>query len=115
MTSDVVVHDDSIIDTTKRTDETATANEHLNGFNEHLNGLYEDLNGFHKENDLKKGMFLVDHCFRIIEAAKPVWWAMENPANGRLKELIGPAKFVYQPWEFGSPWTKRTALWGESR
>jgi len=45
-------------------------------------------NGFHKENDLKKGMFLVDHCFRIIEVAKPVWWAMENPANGRLKELI---------------------------
>jgi len=20
--------------------------------------------------------------------------------------------FIYQPWEFGSPWTKKTALWG---
>jgi len=68
---------------------------------------------FHKENDIDKGMFLVDHCFRIIEAAKPVWWVMENPATGKLKELIGPAKFVYQPWEYGSPWTKKTALWGE--
>lgn len=70
-------------------------------------------NGFHKTNDLKKGMFLVDHCFRIIEAAKPKWWLLENPANGKLKEVIGAPKFIYQPWEYGSPWTKRTGLWGE--
>lgn len=25
-------------------------------------------NGFHKENDLKKGMFLVDHCFRYFKS-----------------------------------------------
>ena len=22
-------------------------------------------------------------------------------------------KVCYQPWEYGSPWTKKTALWGE--
>jgi len=69
-------------------------------------------NGFHKENDLEKGMFLVNHCLRIIKEAKPKWWVMENPANGRLKEFLGKPKFIYQPWEFGSPWTKKTALWG---
>ena len=57
-------------------------------------------------------MFLVNHCLRIIEAAKPKWWVIENPANGRLKEFLGAPKLVYQPWEYGSPWTKKTALWG---
>lgn len=73
---------------------------------------FSTANGFHKENDLEKGMFLVNHCLRIIEEANPKWWAIENPANGRLKEFLGKPKFVYQPWEFGSPWTKKTALWG---
>jgi hypothetical protein len=37
---------------------------------------------------------------------------LENPANGSLKKFIGKPVFVYQPWQFGSPWTKKTALWG---
>lgn len=69
--------------------------------------------GFHKENDIEKGMFLVNHCIRIIEQAKPAFWVIENPFNGRLKDVLGKPKFVYQPWEFGSPWTKKTALWGD--
>lgn len=63
--------------------------------------------------DLEKGMFLVNHCLRIIKEANPIWWAIENPFNGRLKEILGKPNFVYQPWEFGSPWTKKTALWGD--
>jgi len=74
---------------------------------------FSTANGFHKENDLEKGMFLVNHCMRIIKQANPKWWVIENPANGRLKDMIGKPNFVYQPWEFGSPWTKRTALWGK--
>ena len=58
--------------------------------------------GFHKENDIEKGMFLVNHCIRIIEEAKPYFWVIENPFNGRLKDILGKPKFVYQPWEFGS-------------
>jgi hypothetical protein len=74
---------------------------------------FSTANGFHKENDLEKGMFLVNHCLRIIEVSKPNFWVIENPATGRLKEFLGKPKFVYQPWEYGSPWTKKTALWGD--
>lgn len=73
---------------------------------------FSTANGFHKVNDLDKGMFLVEHCLRIIEEADPVWWALENPANGRLRQVLGPPAMVYQPWQYGSPWTKKTALWG---
>lgn len=69
--------------------------------------------GFHLENDIEAGMFLVNHCLRIIEEANPVFWALENPANGRLKEILGKPKYIYQPWQYGSPWTKKTALWGK--
>ena len=69
--------------------------------------------GFHKENDIDKGMFLVNHCMRIIEETKPKFWVIENPFNGKLKSVIGDPKYVYQPWQYGSPWTKKTALWGE--
>jgi hypothetical protein len=65
-----------------------------------------------KASDVVDGMYLVDECMRVIRQANPVWWVMENPATGALKELIGAPRFVYEPWWFGSPWTKRTALWG---
>ena len=68
--------------------------------------------GFHKENDIEKGMLLVRHCQRIIEQAKPKWWVMENPAKGKLQDVVGKPKAIYQPWQYGSPWTKKTALWG---
>lgn len=68
--------------------------------------------GFHKENDIEKGMFLVNHCLRIIKESNPKFWVIENPFNGKLKDILGKPNFVYQPWEFGSPWTKKTALWG---
>ena len=61
----------------------------------------------------EEGLRLVKECQRIIELAKPTFWVLENPATGRLKKYLGKPKFVYQPWEFGSPWTKKTALWGE--
>ena len=68
--------------------------------------------GFHKENDMEKGMWMVNHCLRIIEECDPVFWVMENPFNGRLKDVLGKPDLVYQPWQYGSPWTKKTALWG---
>ena len=68
--------------------------------------------GFDHCGDLDKGMFLVNHCLRIIKECNPEWWVMENPAKGRLKEVIGKPTSVYQPWQYGSPWTKQTALWG---
>ena len=69
--------------------------------------------GFHVDGDLKKGMFLVNHCLRIIKECNPTFWVIENPATGKLKDFLGEPDFIYQPWEFGSPWTKKTALWGK--
>jgi len=61
----------------------------------------------------EEGMFLVNHCLRIIEQCNPDFWVIENPANGRLKDFLGKPKMTYEPWHFGDPWTKRTALWGK--
>jgi hypothetical protein len=59
------------------------------------------------------GMFLVEHCLRIIEQANPHFWVLENPAKGVLKNYIGEPQYTYEPWWYGSPWTKKTALWGK--
>jgi len=65
------------------------------------------------EKDYEKGMFLVNHCLRIIEECKPTFWIIENPAKGDLHKFLGKPVLKYQPWQYGSPWTKETALWGE--
>lgn len=65
-----------------------------------------------KARNPEKGMEIVKECQRIIEEANPVWWVIENPATGRLKDYLGKPRFSYEPWEFGSPWSKRTSLWG---
>ena len=63
------------------------------------------------------GMVLVKECQRIIEEAKAFgqlkFWVIENPATGRLRDYLGSPQLSYQPWQYGSPWTKRTALWGD--
>lgn len=70
------------------------------------------VHGFDKKPLTEDGMFLVNHCLRIIKECNPTFWIMENPAKGRLREQLGKPKAIYQPWHFGSPWTKQTALWG---
>lgn len=61
--------------------------------------------GFHKKGNYEKGMFLVNECLRIIKECKPTF--------GKLKDFLGKPMMTYEPWMFGSPWTKRTALWGQ--
>lgn len=58
------------------------------------------------------GMLLVDHCMSIISLCRPKFWVLENPAAGKLKNYLGKPTYTYEPWHYGSPWTKRTALWG---
>jgi hypothetical protein len=65
------------------------------------------------KKDYEKGMFLVNHCLRIIKECNPTFWIIENPAKGDLHKFIGKPVLKYQPWQYGSPWTKETALWGE--
>ena len=66
-----------------------------------------------KARNPDEGMFLVEHCMRIIEEAKPVFWVIENPAKGVLKDYLGEPTYSYEPWWYGSPWTKKTSLWGK--
>ena len=66
-----------------------------------------------RKGDHEKGLLLVRECQRIIEECNPHFWAIENPASGSLKQYLGEPTMTYEPWHFGSPWTKRTALWGK--
>lgn len=64
------------------------------------------------ERDFVEGMACVNACMRIILQCKPRWWALENP-TGKLGEFLGTPRDVFEPCDFGDPWTKRTALWGD--
>lgn len=70
-----------------------------------------------KARDPDRGMGMVKECMRIIQEAKDLgelkFWVIENPAKGVLKNYMEPPKYQYEPWWYGSPWTKRTSLWGE--
>lgn len=72
------------------------------------NGIWKEK----RERNHEDGLFLVRECQRIIAEAKPVFWVIENPATGALRNYLGDPRLTYQPWEYGSPWTKKTALWG---
>lgn len=65
-----------------------------------------------KARNPQEGLFLVRECQRIIAEANPTFWVIENPAKGVLKHYLGKPQYEYEPWWYGSPWTKRTALWG---
>lgn len=74
--------------------------------------------------DLKEGMECIRACLNVIwgvmEIQQPTgkktlplqFWALENPYHGFLKKFLSEPKFVFDPWEFGDGYQKRTALWG---
>jgi len=74
--------------------------------------------------DLRGGMKIVEACLKVIRECQyyissdqskisPLkFWALENPWYGRLKWFLGKPIFVFDPWEFGDAYKKRTALWG---
>lgn len=64
-----------------------------------------------KPRDFVEGMACVNACMRIVLQCKPRWWALENP-TGLLAQYLGPPRDVWQPCDFGDPWTKQTAIWG---
>jgi len=77
-----------------------------------------------KPRDLKEGMECVRACLNVIwscmeieqDTAKKTlplqFWALENPYHGFLLKFLGKPDFTFDPWEFGDPYQKRTALWG---
>lgn len=70
--------------------------------------------------DLKAGMEIVNACLKIIHnclynnfrvGQGLKFWALENPYSGYLKRFLGKPALVFQPYEYGDPYTKKTALW----
>lgn len=74
--------------------------------------------------DLKAGMQVVEACLKLVwecmyktkndqQKLSPLkFWALENPWYGRLRWFLGEPCFVFDPWEFGDGYKKKTALWG---
>ena len=62
--------------------------------------------------DPQSALWMVKECERVIQEANPNWWAIENPATGTMRDYLGQPTYAYEPWWYGSPWTKKTALWG---
>lgn len=58
------------------------------------------------------GLALVDACLRAVALYRPTWWALENPV-GRLRRWLGPPRLMFDPCDYGDPYTKKTLLWGE--
>lgn len=61
--------------------------------------------------DFIKGMAPVNACIRIAMTTNPEFFALENPV-GLLSRWLGKGRYCFNPWWFGDPWTKKTALWG---
>lgn len=61
-----------------------------------------------------KAIEMVYQTLAIIDLCMPDWWALENPIS-RIHNLVpelGSPRCYFQPYEFGDPYTKRTALYG---
>jgi hypothetical protein len=64
------------------------------------------------DEKLIKALSIVDACLRIVMITKPEWWALENPP-GRLSRYLGKPRMYFDPCDFGCPYLKKTALWGD--
>lgn len=62
--------------------------------------------------DYIEALSIVDACLRAVVVYKPEWWALENPV-GKLTRWLGKPRMYFDPCDYGDPYTKRTALWGE--
>lgn len=76
-----------------------------------------------KPRDIREGMRCVRSCLEVIWSIQEIqqdtkrkllplkFWALENP-NGMLKFVLGNPSFIFNPWEFGDGYQKKTHLWG---
>jgi hypothetical protein len=63
-------------------------------------------------HDFEKGLEVCAACCRIILTCNPVFYAVENPANGLLKNWLKVPAYIFNPWQYGDNYQKNTALWG---
>lgn len=74
-----------------------------------------------EKRSLSKGMETIQACLNIIywcqyseyrKGKGLQFWCLENPASGYLQRFLGKPDFVFDPCDFGDPYTKKTCLWG---
>lgn len=58
-----------------------------------------------------QSMAVAMRCLAIISKSQPVFWALENPV-GRLRRWLGNPSLIFNPCDYGDPYTKKTLLWG---
>lgn len=63
--------------------------------------------------DMIEAMHPVNAVIRIIWQTKPDFWVIENPIGLLSNYLKMKPAFTFDPWEYGDPYTKKTALWGK--
>jgi hypothetical protein len=71
-----------------------------------------------KDMDMRTidGMGIVLACLRVIAMAQAqskvfAFWSLENPV-GRLSRWLGKPRLIFNPCDYGDPYTKKTCLWG---
>lgn len=69
------------------------------------------MRGFPTKEEWIAALAIVDACLRVITVCQPRWWALENP-DGWLKKWLGKPALIFNPCDYGDPWTKKTCLWG---
>ncbi len=69
-------------------------------------------NASQKTREFADALEVVSACLRVVVVARPQWWALENPI-GLLSHWLGAPADSWEPYEFGDPWTKPTAIWGD--
>lgn len=64
-------------------------------------------------HDFIKGLEVLSACCRVILTCDPVFWAIENPANGLMKRWMLEPAMTFSPWQYGDKYQKSTAIWGK--
>jgi hypothetical protein len=64
------------------------------------------------DDQFREGLALVDACIRLAWVLKPNWWVLENPV-GKLPKWVGTPRMYFQPCDYGDPYEKKTALYGD--
>jgi hypothetical protein len=67
------------------------------------------------KGDTAQSVELVWQTLRIIDICMPDFWCIENPIS-RIHTFVpevGKPKMYFNPCDFGEPYTKKTALYGQ--
>lgn len=64
------------------------------------------------QDDMLKGLSVMDACLRVCSITEPTFWALENPV-GKMRKYLGDPTLIFDPCDYGDPYTKKTLLWGK--